>query len=129
MAFLNSAKVAPADIVEASSEERQLTEPVNTALPHHISTLVPQSDVWPLFKGLKRNSLVTAVLTVLVFCLSYLENEVFYANKFTSNLQISFLRTLIMLLCFAQAILVYRFYVGIMVIRMAYCELDKNSED
>jgi hypothetical protein len=131
MLFRNSAKVQAesAHIVEANFEERQLTETVHTALPHYISTLMPRSDIWPLFKGLKQNSLVTAVLTVLIFCLSYLENELFYANKYTSNLQVSFLRTLIMLLCFAQTILVYRFYIGIMVMRIAYCELDKRSKD
>lgn len=108
-------------------EVKQLTEIDTTCLPRYATTFKPQFDVGQIFRGLKRNSLTNAILTVLGFSLAYLENEMFYSNSFKSNVQISFLRTIVMLLSFSQAILVYRFFVGVMTIRIAYSELDVHS--
>lgn len=109
-------------------EERQLSEPTAITLPRKISTFMPASDIGPHFKEMKRNSLINAILGILTFSLGYLENELFFANSFISNVQISFLRTIVMLLCFLQAILVYRFYLSLMSIRIAYAELDPDSK-
>lgn len=82
-----------------------------------------------MYRYTKLNALYSALLTLLVIFLSYLENELFYANGFNSSIEINCLRTIILLLCFAQAVLVFRYFQVALDIRVACWELHPASND
>jgi hypothetical protein len=109
-------------------EQRQLTDPQGTSLPRYVSTMHPSKETGAVFKSIRRNAVLTAVLSVVVFALSYLENEIFYAHDFKSSLDATALRGIVMLLCLAQAMLVYRFYLRVLALRVAYSDLYPSSK-
>lgn len=112
-----------------------LPEPVDVqkhlalpTFPRYISSLIPCKDIRPLFLSLKRITCMNALMTVKVIALSYLENELYYANGYHSSIETNFLRTIVMLLNFAQSLLVFRFYQIMMKIKVAYAELHPYSK-
>lgn len=111
---------------EEHVQKRQFT--TSHTLPRSISTLAPRSNFSPQFSIMKRISMMNALMTGLVISLSYLENELFYANGFSSTIETDCLRTVIMLMCIGQAALVIRFYQSAMAIRVACRELHPSSK-
>ncbi|CAG9328344.1 unnamed protein product [Blepharisma stoltei] len=97
------------------------------SIPKKVSTVFPQLDVSKLKIRTRWNSIITAILNVLIILLLYKENEEFNSNQHKSNISENLLRIFIIFLSAISISLVIQYWSIKLYQKKAYRECHVSS--